>query len=262
MSQPRLRILSLGAGVQSTALALMAERGNLPMLDAAIFADTGWEPKAVYDNLRWIKSVCSFPIYSVQRSNIRADLLAGTNSTGQRFCSVPVFSYNRAGKKNMLRRQCTREYKIAPIQRKMRELLGLKKGQRASAGAIEQWIGISGEESRRAVISRDKWIDNRYPLLGMKMKRQDCLEWIADNFAGYVPPRSACIGCPFRQRHEWLALTQDELKDAARVDSAIRNGAPAQAAGARFYLHRSRRSLLDGIKDGEKDDRQIDMCFP
>lgn len=48
----RLRILSLGAGVQSTTLALMAAHGEIgPMPDCAIFADTGWEPKAVYEHL-------------------------------------------------------------------------------------------------------------------------------------------------------------------------------------------------------------------
>jgi len=47
-----LRALSLGASVQSTTMALMAAHGHIgPMPDCAIFADTGWEPKAVYDHL-------------------------------------------------------------------------------------------------------------------------------------------------------------------------------------------------------------------
>jgi hypothetical protein len=47
-----MRILSLGAGVQSTTMALMAAVGEIAdKPDAAIFADTGWEPKAVYDHL-------------------------------------------------------------------------------------------------------------------------------------------------------------------------------------------------------------------
>lgn len=38
-----LRILSLGAGVQSTTMALMAAHGEIgPMPDCAIFADTQW----------------------------------------------------------------------------------------------------------------------------------------------------------------------------------------------------------------------------
>ncbi|WSA82652.1 hypothetical protein OG930_06905 [Streptomyces sp. NBC_01799] len=51
MSAPTLKVLSLGAGVQSTCLLLMAAEGHLPGLDVAIFADTGWEPRAVYDHL-------------------------------------------------------------------------------------------------------------------------------------------------------------------------------------------------------------------
>ena len=52
----RLRVLSLGAGVQSTTLALLAVRGEIgPMPDCAIFADTGWEPRAVYEHLTWLR---------------------------------------------------------------------------------------------------------------------------------------------------------------------------------------------------------------
>jgi hypothetical protein len=48
---PRVRLLSLGAGVQSTAVLLLACDGAIPPFDAAYFADTGWEPKPVYANL-------------------------------------------------------------------------------------------------------------------------------------------------------------------------------------------------------------------
>jgi 3'-phosphoadenosine 5'-phosphosulfate sulfotransferase (PAPS reductase)/FAD synthetase len=49
----QLRVLSLGAGVQSTTLALMAAHGEIEPPHCAIFADTGWEPRAVYDHLDW-----------------------------------------------------------------------------------------------------------------------------------------------------------------------------------------------------------------
>ena len=43
-----LNIISLGAGVQSTTMALMAEHGELsPKVDACVFADTGGEPEGV-----------------------------------------------------------------------------------------------------------------------------------------------------------------------------------------------------------------------
>ncbi len=75
----RLRALSLGAGVQSTTLALMAAHGEIgPMPDCAIFADTGWEPQAVYDHLAWLMSpnVLPFPVHIVSDGNIREQLIA------------------------------------------------------------------------------------------------------------------------------------------------------------------------------------------
>ena len=50
-----IKVLSFGAGVQSTALFLMSCKGLLPKLDMAIFADVGWEPGKVYDHLEWCK---------------------------------------------------------------------------------------------------------------------------------------------------------------------------------------------------------------
>lgn len=51
-----IRILSLGAGVQSSALALMAKHGEISgdMPVAAIFADTKAEPRRVYEWLNWL----------------------------------------------------------------------------------------------------------------------------------------------------------------------------------------------------------------
>jgi hypothetical protein len=50
MSGP-LTTLNLGAGAQSTTVALMAVDGELPPIDHAILADTQWEAAAVYAHL-------------------------------------------------------------------------------------------------------------------------------------------------------------------------------------------------------------------
>ena len=89
----RLRVLSLGAGVQSTTLALMAAHGEIgPMPDCAIFADTGWEPRAVYEHLAWLRSpnVLPFPVHIVSAGDLRAALLAGAR--GARWASIPAFT--------------------------------------------------------------------------------------------------------------------------------------------------------------------------
>ena len=70
-----MRILSLGAGVQSSTLLLMAVHGELE-LDRAIFADTQWEPAAVYS---WLETLvplaerAGIPVVIVTAGNLRDD---------------------------------------------------------------------------------------------------------------------------------------------------------------------------------------------
>jgi 3'-phosphoadenosine 5'-phosphosulfate sulfotransferase (PAPS reductase)/FAD synthetase len=71
-----LTVISLGAGVQSSTMALMAADGELPKPDCAIFADTGNEPKAVYRYLEFLKKVLPYPIYKVSKGNITEDMIS------------------------------------------------------------------------------------------------------------------------------------------------------------------------------------------
>ena len=66
-----IRVLSLGAGVQSTTLALMAAVGEIERPAAAIFADTQWEPEAVYRHLDWLEALLPYPVLRVTQGNIR-----------------------------------------------------------------------------------------------------------------------------------------------------------------------------------------------
>jgi len=90
------------------------------------------------------------PTYRVSAGKIKDHHLAGRGSTGQRFTGMPLFTENGG----MGRRQCTREYKIDPVRKKTRDLLGLKPRQRAPKTAVvEQWIGISTDEIQRIMIN-------------------------------------------------------------------------------------------------------------
>ena len=131
------RVLSLGAGVQSTVLALMADRGEfgLPKPDFAIFADTGWEPQAVYEHLDWLEEQLSFEVVRVSNGNIRENILTGTLPNGSSHIGIPAYVKNQDGSKGILRRQCTTHYKMTPIHKYIRERLGLEMAsalQRAS----------------------------------------------------------------------------------------------------------------------------------
>ncbi len=251
-----LRLLSLGAGVQSTTLLLLSALGELPRLDGAIFADTGWEPRAVYVHLdrleREVAQPAGIPIWRVSAGNIRADAL----DPAHRFASMPLYVRNPDGGDGMIRRQCTSEYKIKPIKAKVRELLGAGVDEtgrlgRVPAGRVaEQWIGISVDEIHRAKDSDVTYIQHAFPLLDLGWRREDCVRFLRRH--GYPDtPKSACIGCPFHTNAEWRRMRDErpeEWADAVAFDHAIRAGAArATATGSPLlgeaYLHRSRLPL-------------------
>lgn len=239
-----LRVLSLGAGVQSTTLALMAAHREIgPMPDAAIFADTGWEPRAVYEHLDWLSggNVLPFPIVRVQGVNLRDQVIERATRSHGRFITVPYFLQSGG----MGRRQCTGDAKIEPIHQAVRALLGVPKGARATRYRVEQWIGISRDELVRMKAARVPWITHRWPLIERRMTRHDCLAWLARHEYP-EPPRSACIGCPFHRDSYWRRLQREDpeaFDDAVAVDHAMRAGGPIRGMRQLEYMHRSCRPL-------------------
>ena len=125
------RALSLGAGVQSSVLALLVSRSDprlvengYPKPDVAVFADTGWEPDYVYRHLDWLEQQLDYPLIRVSSGDLRSNLKKARTVSGHSFVDVPLFTVNEDGKKGMLRRQCTSHYKVRPIYRRIRELAG------------------------------------------------------------------------------------------------------------------------------------------
>jgi len=269
MSEP-IHVISLGAGVQSSTMALMAAHGEIePMPACAIFADTGWEPAAVYEWLAWLESQLPFPVVRVQKGNIREDQEMKQRSLGKAFpkgerlrcASMPFFVGDGAGgAEGITRRQCTAEYKIEPIDLYLkREILGLKPRQRAPKTVqIVQWRGISADEASRMKPSRESWFSTRYPLaMEHRMSRQDCLRWMERK--GYpVPPRSACLGCPYHSNDEWRAIRErpEEWAQVVEFDKKIRW---AGGMTRPTYLHRQCVPLEDVDLSTAADHGQRDL---
>lgn len=231
-----MNILSLGAGVQSSTLALMAAKGEIgPMPDAAIFADTGWEPRKVMEYLDWLETQLPFPVYRVMHKDGLLNAIKGDG----RFAAVPFFMSGGG----MGQRQCTAEYKLTPIRKKTRELLGYEPRKRIPEGSVTMWIGISLDESIRMKPSQDKWIKNRWPLIELNMTRWHCLEWMDKN--GYpMPPKSSCLGCPYHSNKQWVEIKRDspeEWLETIEIDRLIRNRASEMKD--QQFMHRSCKPL-------------------
>ena len=225
--------------------------------DCAIFADTHWEPPSIYSHLDWLAERLSFLLYIVDNGrSLREDAKALTNHSGNsNFIDLPIYLKGRSGQGDGIgRRQCTEHYKIAPVRRKIRELLGLRKGQWVpSDTAVELWLGISTDEAVRMKDSRDRWITNRFPLIDAGMSRRDCIDRPLE--------RSACVACPFQSRQRWVQTKRrwpELFAEAVEIDANMRR---RLAFAKEPYLHPRRIPLDQAVDrdeahlghDGERD---------
>lgn len=254
-----ITILSLGAGVQSSTLALMAERGEvrgehgeaLPAPITAIFADTGDESNATYAWLNWLECQLSFPVIRASQGESLSRHIYQSIEQGTRVSTPPLFTKALEGEKiitpepdapgglfdttpftqpakvlhpgteGILKRDCTGDFKVAVIQRAVRKLM-----REYGVKCITQWIDISLDEAVRMKPSRVKYSTHRWPLIEMRMNRQDCLRWMqAHDYP--EPPRSACVYCPHHDNAEWRRIRDNEpdsWQAALEFDRRIRRG--------------------------------------
>jgi len=253
--KPDLRILSLGAGVQSSTLLMKIYNGEIAPVDYAIFADTGNEPQEVYDWFEFLKEKVKDKIKIIivknerNTGNIAEDLLTEVGF----FASIPVYTKNKeTEKKGITLRTCTDRYKIRPIQEKVREILevGSLRGK-----VVEIVMGISSDEIQRAKYPPNKWQVNCYPLVENNISRHQCLEYFGKLGMPQLP-RSACIICPYHNQQEWRKLKNEspnEFEYAVNFDKKLReSGSRSQFVNkldSELFLYKERIPLKDASFD-------------
>lgn len=255
-----MNIISLGAGVQSSTMALMAKHGEItPMPDCAIFADTQAEPKAVYEWLDWLEKQLPFPVYRVTAGNLKEHVAAERPKGKFLKVDIPAFVKAPDGSTALINRSCTRDFKIDPIRRRVRQLLGIAGKRSPKEPVVSQWIGISTDEASRMKPSRESWQEMRWPLIEAGFSRWDCLRWMERK--GYPKPsKSSCIFCPFHADSEWRALTPTEFSEAVEVDKRLRSRPPeAYRTKGVLYLHRSCKPLSEVDFSTDEDRGQLNM---
>lgn len=181
-----LKVLSYGGGVQSTALVLMVIEGTIERPDYVVFADTGSEMPETLLTVEKIKKVCA-------EDGLKFETVSYGKSLHESYRendALPVVGI----------RSCTSKFKIDPIKRFMRTIVGHGRGKIL----VETWLGISTDEIRRASPSSDKWSTRRYPLLELEMSRQDCKNYLSDR--GWTVIKSGCFLCPYQSGKQWSSL--------------------------------------------------------
>ncbi len=269
MSDP-IHIISLGAGVQSSTMALMAAHGEItPMPKCAIFADTQAEPKSVYTWLDWLEKQLPFEVRRVTAGSLTDAVLKihrRKDDTGDWvYAGIPAFTTRRDGSMGMIQRQCTREYKVRVIEKEAKKIGNDNLGSNTGAISVIQWIGISLDEAHRMKQSNKWWQQNRYPIVDLRMKRHDCLRWMAAH--GYPePPRSACVFCPYHSDSDWRRMRDDEpeaFAEAVRVDKEYRRLMQLTLVRKKVigpHLHKS-RVPLDEVDFSTDEDHGQQVMF-
>lgn len=261
MNDP-IHIISLGAGVQSSTMALMAAAGEItPMPKCAIFADTQAEPKSVYVWLDWLEKQLPFPVHRVSKGSLAKVCTTPYWSEKNKKLTtsgIPAF-LKRAidGQLAMMPRQCTRDFKVDPVTK------AVNKERRAHATApAVLWIGISIDEVYRAKEHRNApRIINRHPLMELRMHREDCKAWMARH-SFTEPPRSACTFCPYHNNAEWRRIRDKEpeaFASAVQFEKDLQTAHLNGTLNGTPFLHRSMKPLSEVDFSTEEDRGQLNM---
>jgi len=229
-----MKVISLGWGVQSFALAAMSALGDLPPIYAAIHADTIHECSATYEfAARWTPWLEAHGVKIVTVINPTGGIWPLMTRLKQ--THIPAFTRRDGFSDGQLNRSCTHRWKIVPMRRWIQEH---RNGQ-----PIEQWIGISTDEFYRAKDSDVKYITLRYPLIELGMTRHDCERYLADHGLE-IPSKSSCTFCPFHDQRAWHDMKMENNRDwdaAVKVDLALRKLRPPYE----LFIHPARVPLSE-----------------
>ena len=249
MNKP-LRVLSLGWGVQSWTLAAMIALKELPPIDVAVHADTTFESSRTYSHAaRWTPWLEEHGVRVVTVTPERPNVI---NKWGG--VMIPAYHLAPDGSGGPNSRQCTTHWKIAPIRKYVRSLLPTN----PRPNDIKMLMGISWDEALRMKSSNVKYITHEYPLVDRRVRRIDCISWLEQNNLE-VPPKSACVFCPYHPVKGWQELKRrggSDWETAVLVDAEIRtpkNNAPMRD---KLFVHAYRKPLAEAISIPEDEGAQ------
>lgn len=233
------KFISFSGGVESTTMCVLYGKGA-----KAIFCDTGWEHEELYKRLDYVEQqlkvlhdgdfelIRIIPEVKVT-SRITGEKII-VNKLQDRILHTQFFP-------NQLKRFCTSEFKIIPIDNFLKE-----------QGVCELMIGLNVEEEEKREGNHEK-LDNvnyTYPLVKDDLDRDDCIEildkyGLNPNFPVYMS-RGGCKGCFFKGKKEYRAmvhLSPEEIQEISELEMAVQD-----KRGKFFRIKRDMPSMKDFIE--------------
>lgn len=246
-ASPRpLRVLSMGWGTQTWALAAMAALGAVEPIDLMVFADAGHERVETYrfreQQLRWLRR------RGVRETRVEPDRPHYVYYGDSTRVIIPAFSKHPVtGRKGQLHRHCTPAWKSAPVRKQLHRELA-QRGRPLEPECVELWLGISADEARRAVPADVRYIRHRYPLIEQGFTRHDSFRWLRQHGLP-LAPRSSCYFCPLQDYESWRRMKREGGPDwqrAVHVDAELREARIEN--GAQLFLHPELKPLPEAVR--------------
>ncbi|WP_133510363.1 phosphoadenosine phosphosulfate reductase family protein [Candidatus Thiosymbion oneisti] len=252
--KPVRHVLGLSGGKDSAALAIyLREQGRVPEMEY-FFCDTGAELPEVYSFINRLEDYLG---KKVERLDSGRDFDHHLKLFGGYLPSPR-------------QRWCTREMKIKPFERFIKEDEAIS------------YIGIRADENREGYISTKKNIKPAFPFIQDGIVRDDVFHILEESVG--VPEyyrwrkRSGCYFCFFQQRQEWLGLKREhpELFEAAKGYENQKDGytwvrgltldelvARAEQFDAKDFDRHARNRTWQEIlrQDCEDDDPEEQACL-
>lgn len=200
-----MRIFSFGGGVQSMAVLVLSAQGKLPYTHF-IFANVGDDT----ENPETIEYVKSYAVPFAEKHGlyiieVKREVTEASKSTlykevlnTKNFIQIPMFING-----SPIKRACTSNWKIAVVNKFMRQYLNAKVKRKRPIG-----IGISLDEFTRMRTDNPGVTIAEYPLIDLRLTREDCIDIIKE--AGLPEaPKSSCWFCPYKKTKEWYNLSKE-----------------------------------------------------
>lgn len=235
-----LDVQSIGYGVQSVGMALMSGMDKFPRPDKYYYSEMP-DGKRTADYIEYINPILkSLGVEVIQLTH--EDLFAHIMSwpTADRISMIPVWFMGADGKRQPLNRQCTGDFKVDIVAKRIRTDLGVTRLKR---NTIRVWQGISIDEIKRTKkkgysLFPDSFRVNHLPYIGQyaeitypgfvweSYSRDKIKEKIFVANGIKVPPPSSCFFCPFHEIDQWLDIYTNDPEAwelACQLDESIRN---------------------------------------
>jgi len=202
------RFISFSGGVESTAMCLLFGANA-----DAIFADTGFEHKKLYERLDTVES----KIKDFHSNEFKIHRIKSKHGT------LPEYIEKTKFYPSFRSRYCTRMFKIEPIDEFLKQY---------ESEGVELMIGLNADEekSRTGNHGNLPFVQYSYPLIKNGLTRKDCENLLnkADlhpNFPVYMR-RGGCVGCFYKSAKEYEAmihLSPDEFDKVMELEETIQD---------------------------------------